>query len=69
MFLLLSMLFVMLTHTLLYPYQKSRHSLHSITQLTHMAPLSLSINYDASIHNTTYPEMPTLSKMDFVYER
>jgi len=57
------------THTLLYPYEKNKHSMQSITQLTHMAPLSLSVAYDASKYNTTYPEMPTLGRMDFVYER
>lgn len=39
-----------------------------ITSLTHMTPLSLSVSYDESSLNMTYPEMPTLGKMDFLYE-
>ena len=40
----------------------------NITSLTHMSPLSLSVSYDESSFNMTYPEMPTLGKMDFLYE-
>jgi len=68
-FLLGGMLFFISAHTLLFPYENNRQSLEAITQLTHMAPLSLSVAYDASKYNTTYPEMPTLGRMDFVYER
>lgn len=63
------MLFFMGVNTLLFPYHKHRETLQAITQLTHMAPLSLSVAYDASKHNLTYPEMPALGRMDFVYER
>lgn len=63
------MLCFMGADTLLFPYHKNRDALNAITQLTHMAPLSLSVAYDASKHNITYPEMPTLNRMDFVYER
>jgi hypothetical protein len=34
-----------------------------------MAKPSLSVSYDASLHNMTYPEMPRLNRMDFVYEQ
>ena len=40
----------------------------NITSLTHMSPLSLSVSYDESSFNRTYPEMPTLGRMDFLYE-
>ena len=41
----------------------------NIISLTHMSPLSLSVSYDESSFNMTYPEMPTLGRMDFLYER
>ncbi len=34
--------------------------MQTLTQLTHMSSLSLSVSYDESIYNTTYPEMPAL---------
>lgn len=63
------MLFFMGADTLLFPYHKHRDALQAITQLTHMAPLSLSVAYDAFKENLTYPEMQALNRMDFVYER
>ena len=57
------------SHYLLFPHKNTTESLLNITSLTHMSPLSLSMNYDESSFNMTYPEMPTLGKMDFVYER
>ncbi len=43
--------------------------MHHMTALIHMAPLSLSVGYDESVYNSTYPEMPALGRMDFVYEQ
>ena len=40
-----------------------------ITTLIQMAPFSLSVNYDESLYNETYPEMQGLGRMDFVYEQ
>ncbi|WP_424558291.1 hypothetical protein [Sulfurovum sp.] len=39
-----------------------------MTALVHMTPLSLSVGYDESTYNTTYPEMQGLERMDFIYE-
>lgn len=41
----------------------------NISSLTHMSPLSLSVSYNESSFNLTYPEMPALGKMDFLYEQ
>jgi len=62
------MVFSMGLHSLLFPYGKSTKTLHNITALSHMAPLSLSVGYDESVYNSTYPEMTALGRMDFVYE-
>ena len=43
-------------------------ALQNITELTHQSKLSLSVAYDESLYNPTYPDMPNLKKMDFVYE-
>ena len=63
------MVFTMAAHTLLFPYEKNSHSIQTVAKLTHLSPLSLSVAYDESSFNTTYPEMPALGRMDFVYER
>lgn len=68
-FLLLLMMFTMGLHYVLYPHTKTTDTLHSMTALIHMSSLSLSVYYDESTHNSTYPEMPALGRMDFVYER
>ena len=67
--LLILMLFAMGAHTLLFPYEKNIRSMQRMVKLTHLSPLSLSIAYDESSFNATYPEMPALGRMDFVYER
>ncbi len=38
-----------------------------MTELIDMAPLSLSVAYDESNYNNTYPEMNGLGRMDFIY--
>jgi len=63
------MVFAMGTHSLLFPYEKNSHSIQTMAKLTHLSPLSLSVSYDESSLNTTYPEMPTLGRMDFVYDK
>jgi len=63
------MLFTMGSHYVLFPADKSIKIVQQITALTHMAPLSLSVAYDESIYNSTYPEMQGLGRMDFIYER
>ncbi len=63
------MVFVMGSHYLLFPYNKTSESMVNIISLTHMSPLSLSVSYDESSFNMTYPEMPTLGRMDFLHER
>ncbi|PHS39554.1 MAG: hypothetical protein COB07_05745 [Sulfurovum sp.] len=66
---LILMVFVMGSHYLLFPHKKTTESMLNITSLTHISSLSLSLSYDESSFNRTYPEMPTLGKMDFLYER
>jgi len=56
-------------HYLQFPAEKTTRSLQNITGLTHMTPLSLSVSYDESIYNSTYPEMKGLGRMDFIYEQ
>jgi hypothetical protein len=63
------MLFSMGMHYLLFPYEKSKSSTQHMTALIHMTPLSLSVAYDESIYNSTYPEMQGLGRMDFIYEQ
>ena len=67
--LLILMVFTMAAHALMFPYEKNTHSLQTMVKLTHLSPLSYSVAYDESSFNATYPEMPALGKMDFVYER
>ncbi len=63
------MLFAMTLHYVLFPYDKATKTMVQMTALAHMAPLSLSVGYDESTYNSIYPEMPTLGRMDFVYEQ
>jgi len=67
--LLVIMLFSMSLHYILFPYTKSTQTMYHMTALTHMAPLSLSVGYDESAYNSTYPDMSALGRMDFIYER
>lgn len=63
------MVLTMGVHSSLFPYDAYTRSLQNLTKLTHISELSLSLAYDESTINTTYPEMPALRRMDFVYER
>ena len=56
-------------HMLTYPYDDHSRILKSLTKLTNYSELSFSLAYDDTPLNATYPEMPTLGRMDFVYER
>jgi len=67
--LLMLMVFAMAAHILMFPYEKNSNSIQTVAKMTHLSPLSLSVAYDESSFNTTYPEMPALGRMDFVYER
>ena len=67
--LLVLMLSSMGLHYTLFPYEKATSSMQKMTTLIQMAPLSLSVNYDESLYNRTYPEMQGLGRMDFVYEQ
>lgn len=66
--LLVLLLFGMGLHYVFFPYSKTTQTMYAITELVHMAPLSLSVGYDESTDNSTYPEMKALGRMDFVYE-
>jgi len=59
----------MFFHYLIFPAEKTARSLKSMTELIHMSPLSLSVAYDESNYNNTYPEMKGLGRMDFIYEQ
>lgn len=63
------MVILMGSHYMLFPTDKATKTVQQMTALTHMAPLSLSVGYDESIYNNTYPEMQGLGRMDFIYER
>jgi len=67
--LLILMVFMMGSHYVLFPADKATNIMRQMTQLTYMAPLSLSVAYDESVYNSTYPEMQGLGRMDFIYER
>ena len=66
--LLILTVFMMGSHYLLFPYKKTTEPMLHITSLTSMSPLSLSVSYDEFSLNMTYPEMPPLGRMDFLYE-
>jgi hypothetical protein len=57
------------SHYIFFPADKATKIVQQMTALTHMAPLSLSVAYDESVYNSTYPEMKGLGRMDFIYER
>jgi hypothetical protein len=57
------------SHYVLFPTDKAIKVVLQMSALTHMAPLSLSVAYDESVYNSTYPEMQGLGRMDFIYER
>jgi len=63
------MVFSMGVHVLFYPYDEHSRALQRFTKLTKISELSLSLAYDDSTFNASYPEMPALGRMDFVYER
>ncbi len=67
--LLMFMVFTVALHFTLFPYAKHTQNLQYITTLTQLSTPSLSVQYDESHYNTTYPDMPTLGRMDFVYEQ
>ncbi|MBT8344419.1 MAG: hypothetical protein KJO45_06860 [Sulfurovum sp.] len=67
--LLILMVFMMGSHYILFPADKTTKIIQHMTALTHMAPLSLSVAYDESLYNTTYPDMQGLGRMDLIYER
>ena len=62
------MLFFIGLHYLSFPYKKSINTLQSMTALTQMTSLSLSVNYDESSYNGTYPEMQAMGRTGFIYE-
>ena len=63
------MVLTMALHMLLFPYDEYSASMQNMTEVTKLTELSLSVAYDSARFNTTYPDMPALSRMDFVYER
>ncbi|HEY9129798.1 MAG TPA: hypothetical protein VIN02_08180 [Sulfurovum sp.] len=67
--LLIVMVTSMVFHYIQFPFENSTKSLQYMTKLTDMAPLSLSVAYDESIYNRTYPEMQGLGRMGFIYEQ
>ena len=69
LFMLILMVFSVGLHYTNFSYEKTTGSMQYVTTLTKMAPLSLSIAYDESKYNSTYPEMQGLGRMDFIYEQ
>ena len=67
-FLFFTMILAMTLHTLNFPIQNSINPLLHLNQLTNHSKLSLSTAYSEKQLNPTYPEMPTLRRMDFIYE-
>lgn len=65
--LLILMIVSMALHYVSFPHEKASRSLQHMTSILDMAPLSLSVAYDESIYNSTYPEMQGLGRMDFIY--
>jgi len=55
-------------HYFQYPTKDKIEKLQTLTKLTHNSQLSLSVSYDEAYYNPSYPEMPNLKKMDFIYE-
>ncbi len=43
--------------------------MQSVSKLTHMTSLSQSVAYSESPLNATYPDMPSLGRIGFVYEQ
>ena len=67
--LLILMVFAMGVHSLLFPYEQNLRSIQAMTKLTHLSSLSYSVAYDELAFNATYPEMPSLGRLDFVYDK
>ena len=63
------MVFAMGAHVFLFPYKETTQSMRTMTELTYMTSLSTSTAYDELAFNATYPEMPTLGRMDFIYDK
>ena len=63
------MVLTMSLHMLLFPYDEYSISLQNMTEVTKLTELSVSVAYDSATFNATYPDMPALGRMDFVYER
>jgi len=68
MFLMLILMSVSL-HYVLFPSIEHSRKMQQVALLTNYVHLSLSEDYDATPYNSTYPEMPPLGRMDFVYEQ
>lgn len=69
LFLLTVMISAVSLHYALFNDERVTRSMQDIVSLTQMAPLSLSLSYDESTYNRTYPEMQGLGRMDFIYEQ
>ena len=63
------MVFAMGVHYTLFPYKETSDSMQIMTKLTHMASPSHSVAYNEASFNATYPDMPTLGRLDFVYDK
>ena len=68
-FVLTLMILAVGLHFTLFPCAQNIEKLQQFTSFTQISTPSLSIQYDTSKFNTAYPDMPTLGRMDFVYEQ
>lgn len=67
--LLLLLSLAMVLHSVSFDYESSSENIRNISELSHVSRLSLSAAYDESVYNQTYPQMPTLERRHFVYEK
>ncbi|SFV63801.1 hypothetical protein MNB_SV-3-509 [hydrothermal vent metagenome] len=69
LFVLSFMVLSMGIHHKLFPYKKISCTLQNISKLTHLTSVSYSLAYDETPFNTTYPEMQSLDRREFVYDK
>ena len=63
------MVLIMGLHMLSFPYDKMSDSMQTLSKFIHMTSLSHSVAYDEASFNAIYPDMPSLGRMDFVYDK
>jgi hypothetical protein len=67
-FLGITMVLSVMLHYFTFPKIETAQPLLTLSQLTNQTTLSLSTAYTEKKVNPVYPEMPSLKRMDFIYE-